>query len=121
MRKQDVIRCIEIWIEKYWNDPSKVALPEDPDFIFEGFYQAKVNHDSLIEENDSKWSFNGSVKVITTDKRNTIPVHKTFNFSGRATVKSYANHAAPIPGEEVVSELPEVSKLRIVNLKQKEE
>lgn len=117
MRKQDVIQCLQNFIEKYWNDPSKVALPEDPDFIFKGFYEAKINPKSLIEENDSKWSFNGSVKVATTDKRNSATVSNlTFDLTGRAQITAYPNEAPILPNVEVVEELPEVNKLRIITL-----
>lgn len=117
MRKQDVIKCLEDFIEKYWDKPEKVALPEDPDFIFKRIYNVKINENSLIEEKDQEWSFNGTAKVSTTDKRQSITLTHIFELTGRAIINAYPNNAPTYPGVEVVTELPEVNKLRILTLK----
>ena len=116
MRRQDVIKCIEDFIRKYWNDPEKVALPKDPDFIFKRIYNVKINTESLIEEKDSKWSFNGNAIITTTDERHTVEVDQSYNLTGRAIINPYPNDAPVYPDVEVVTELPEIDKLRIITL-----
>ncbi len=117
MRKQDVSKCLENLLEKYWNDPSKVSLPADPDFIYKGIRNVKINEDSLIEEEDSIWSFNGTAQVTTTDCRHTVTVSDiTYNVTGRASITGYPNKAPIYSGVEVVSVLPEVNKLIINTL-----
>lgn len=94
-----------------------VALPSDPDFIIKDISDVKISEKSLIEENDLKWSFNGTAKVTTTDERHTVTVSNLpYVLAGRAVIQPYPNNAPTYPGEEVVVELPEIKKLRIITL-----
>lgn len=117
MRKQDVIECLENFIEKYWQNENFVSLPYDPDFIFKEIKEVKINEESLIEEQDLKWSFNGTAKVTTTDERHTVTVSNLpYIFAGRAIIQPYPNNVPTFPDSEVVTELPEIKKLRIITL-----
>ncbi len=117
MRKQDVIECLENFIEKYWRDGNLVVLPDDPDFIFKGINDVKISQDSLIEEKDLKWSFSGTARVTSTDERHTVTVpNLPYIFAGRAIIQPYPNNAPILTGIEVVTELPEIKKLRIITL-----
>lgn len=117
MRKKDVIECLKNFIEKHWRDANLVALPKDPDFIFKEITDVQINEESLIDEKDLKWSFNGTVRVTTTDERHTVTVSNLpYIFAGRAIIHPYPNNAPILPDEEVVTELPEIKKLRIITL-----
>lgn len=121
MRKQDVIECLENFIEKHWRNRDLVALPSDPDFIIKDISDVKISEKSLIEENDLKWSFNGTAKVTTTDERHTVTVSNLpYVLAGRAVIQPYPNQTLNISGEvNDVTELPEVIIIRIITLKPK--
>lgn len=117
MRKKDVIECLENFIEKHWRDKNLVDLPKDSDFIFKEINDVRINEESVIEEKDLKWSFNGMVKVSITDERHTVTVSNyPYILAGRAIIQPYPNNAPILPGEEIVTELPEIKKLRIITL-----
>ena len=120
MRKKDVIQQIEYHLQKYWKDSSKVHLPHDDDFRFLGFQDLVLDEDRVLQETNGQWSFTGELKISRIDHQGLVTTSGVpYIISGRGIVNSIPSAPLPSDGNDPVTELPDIDKIRVITLKEK--
>lgn len=94
LQKEDVTEVIGHFIEKYWNDSSRVGMPEWK-WSITGISDVIVSPDELTNvttgDETSFWTFRAKAKVRYTDGVTNIPVTGEHVLIGNVNISQYSN------------------------------